>query len=365
MRIVSCLVLFSILLSVGCYREQPIVEYTVSKEVPESLREKVVASETLGAIVREEDGLWFFKLSGAEAAVAPYRDAFKAWVTSVEFEKGEPKWKTPDGWTAKAGNAMRFATLVLPTEKPLEATVSRLPFRGDWENEVIENVNRWRKQVNLEASQAVMTEGEKLELAGKQDALFVDLIGEASDRPSGMGMGMPPMMAGGVGEGAQALPPKGTLPSGNSAAGGSAGGAPAGKVEYVAPEAWRPGAMNSMRLAAFEAGPEDRKAEITVIQAGGDPNSNVERWLKQIKANVTPEDLDQAMKGGESVPVGDAAGTLYRLQGDAGKATYAIIVPEPSGFHLFLKMVGDAKTVTEEEEAFKSFAKSLKLPPSG
>ena len=67
--------------------------------------------------------------------------------------------------------------------------------------------------------------------------------------------------------------------------------------------------MSSMRLAAFNVGPEDKSAEITVIPAGGDLRGNVARWLGQVRnGTVADEVVDQALENAQDVTVAGKPG---------------------------------------------------------
>src|SRR5262245_52740927 len=56
------------------------------------------------------------------------------------------RWTTPKGWTERAGDGMRAATLVPPGRGRAEVTVVALP--GEVGGELA-NVNRWRGQLGL------------------------------------------------------------------------------------------------------------------------------------------------------------------------------------------------------------------------
>ena len=126
--------------------------------------------------------------------------------------------------------------------------------------------------------------------------------------------------------------------------------------------------MSSMRLAAFNVGPEDKSAEITVIPAGGDLRGNVARWLGQVRDGKVPDEIvDQALKDALNVTVAGKPGKRFVLMGekdtDPSMAIDATIVPLGSDgtTSLFIKMFGAAETVEGQADAIDSFLKSLKL----
>lgn len=109
---------------------------------------------TLAAIVPIGSDGWFFKLSGQSKAVAAQEASFRKLLKSIKLKRGEPVWKTPDGWTERPGEGMRQATFKVEGDGPtLECTVIRLPDRGGNPASLeytLANINRWRSQLSLE-----------------------------------------------------------------------------------------------------------------------------------------------------------------------------------------------------------------------
>ena len=137
------------------------------------------------------------------------------------------------------------------------------------------------------------------------------------------------------------------------------------RLKFDRPDGWRDGRMNSMRMAAFNVGPDDRLAEITVIPAGGDLRGNVARWLGQVRGSVAPEEVvDAAMKAAKDVTVDGRDGKRFILSGedeDKGTAIDATIVPIDGGMSLFVKMTGPIETLKEQTEKIDAFLESIKL----
>jgi len=109
----------------------------------------------LAAMVEHDDRVWFFKLIGNDTAVAAQRGAFDAFMQSLKFHHGpdaQPKpigWTLPAGWTEQPGSGMRYATILIEQDgEPLELSVISLGLAA---GDVLDNVNRWRGQLNLAA----------------------------------------------------------------------------------------------------------------------------------------------------------------------------------------------------------------------
>jgi hypothetical protein len=119
-----------------------------------------------------------------------------------------------------------------------------------------------------------------------------------------------------------------------------------------------------MRLAAFNMGPEDAQAELTVIPASGDARANVARWLGQVRADaVAAEVVEQALADRIELDVAGRPSERYVLSGGSedGEAIDVTIVPLGEGVSLFIKMQGPSATVTEQFDKITSFLESLEL----
>jgi len=95
----------------------------------------------------------FFKLQGPDAAVTSRTTEFEGFVKSVRFEGDEPSWSVPQGWRQDPGDSIRFA--LLRSEEgspPLEISVTALPYSGNADDYLLQNINRWRGQLQLARS---------------------------------------------------------------------------------------------------------------------------------------------------------------------------------------------------------------------
>lgn len=393
-----CVGLLSVL--AGCSQEAPIITYQVPTKMPAVL----AAEDTrmIAAILPQKDQAWFFKIMGRESAVDSIDDTFREFVENIEFEDGKPNLDSvPSDWRKGAARTMRFASFDINTPvQQLDLSVSQLTRMDDWSELVVMNVNRWRKQVGLAESQKEWASAETMTWSGSEldefadvPAIWVDVTGKASD--SG-----PPMMAGGApfasmaggpnggGTADAAADPHAGLPrdaqEAIEQAKASGASMPAAKekafpiesasddapksdpaLDFDRPEGWRDGRMSMMRMAAFNAGPEESSAEITVITAGGDLRGNVAGWMGQVEGGQPDDaDVDQALESAEKLTVAgrDAQRFILHPKDEDSQATSidATIVPLENDFSLFIKMVGPADVIADQDEAMRSFLKSLK-----
>lgn len=345
--------LAALLLLVGCGEEAEIVQYDFDPRPPAELRDE---KRMLGAIIPLADRVWFIKLQADVVQVDAVDDQLQQWVSELQFIDKEPVFNLPEGWQQRPGGTMRFATLEIPAEPlPLEVSVSFLSKAEDWNEQVAMNVNRWRGQLGLEPVETEFAGAKVLDDVSanpEEPAIWVDITGEPSAAPS-----MDPSMLGG------AAPPTG----GPAAGGPPAAAAPAAtgeRLSYDAPSDWQPARVSSMRLAAFQMGPEDRKAEITVIPAGGDVRGNVERWIGQIRSQaVDPAEVDTVISAAQKLVVDGRESQRFIIQGD-GEPAQSIdgtVVPLDEGFHLFIKATGDSQTISQQSASIEQFLNSLKI----
>jgi hypothetical protein len=169
---------------------EPHVEYRKPKAPGEETpATQMRPTRILGAIAPEGDGQsWFFKLMGPAEEVGKQEKAFDAFLASLRFDAKQPKpvtWTLPEGWR-EGPRKGRYATLLMGEGKePLELTV--LLLGGD----LLENVNRWRGHVHLDAVKADALPTMTREVTAKDGRKMtrVDLSGMAPEGPP-----VPPFM---------------------------------------------------------------------------------------------------------------------------------------------------------------------------
>ncbi len=309
----------------------------------------------LGAIVAHGDQTWFFKLTGPVEPVSGHVEEFHSFVESLTFnDKGEPVWTLPAEWNQQAGSGMRFSTITVSDDPPLEISVIALPTGTEpLPEQNLANINRWRGQLSLPPLEASQMDGESMTVTTRsQDtATVVDYTGTSS----GGGMMKAPFGGGRRAGGGGATPP--AVADSTDAAGS--------KLTYDTPEGWQPGQLSSLRKAAFTVTDGDQKAEITVIAlaaSGGERLPNVNRWRGQIGlGELTAEELSATMK---PIDVGSLKGDYVLLTGD-GKAakpqTILGVIVEKDDLAWFIKLQGDSQLAKAQEANFEKFVKSLKI----
>ncbi|HMB70028.1 MAG TPA: hypothetical protein VKU85_11985, partial [bacterium] len=128
--------------------------------------EDPAGQETLAAILRTPDRVWFFMTMGSRAQVGPYEDDFRTFLEGVRMEGPAPapaeapdlaatdggtpllSWTLPDGWEeVPSSSSMRLATFrVGEGDNASEVAITRFPGQVGG---LLANVNRWRDQLDL------------------------------------------------------------------------------------------------------------------------------------------------------------------------------------------------------------------------
>jgi hypothetical protein len=345
--------LISVLACAGCGSRDEIRSYDVPKnsgalaELPEasSAPSGPPTHRLLGAIVPHGDQTWYFKMTGPLEPMESQTDAFRGLVESVTFagENDSPSWNLPTGWTQRDGTGQRLATLVVDVDgTELETTVIPLATM-DTPTAILDNVNRWRKQMQLPAiaDGELEEETSQVKLAGGT-AVTVDLTGHLDDR-GGNGRSM-----------MSASSPT----SGNSAAG-------ADSPRFVKPDDWQEAPQDGFSRLAFAITKGDQSARVTVSVLGGDGGgtlNNINRWRNQI--GVPPWDAAALENQAEKFSVGGIDGYYVEAAGPETETPSSAIygwVGLSNGRSWFFKMRGDAELVQQQRDAFRAFLQSFEF----
>lgn len=349
----ACFGLLATTCLLGCRPEEEITQYTIpkfesiqlpppaGKTSPKSAR----AERMLGAIVPHGAQTWFFKLSGTPERVAAQLDKFTHFLGTIEFTpNGNPQWQLPEGWREEAGTGMRFATLIVDEQSPpLELTVIALPtVGGDFSEQLLANVNRWRGQLTLPplTQDDLARETQTIRLSGGQTVTWVDFTGTA--KPDNM---MAPFASG-------------------SGLTRSSTPAPSAELPFTAipPSGWSPGRTSTLRKAAFVVSVPgaERNVEITVVdlaREAGDRLANVNRWREQV--GLEPIDAMQLASILQQIDLDGVTADLVELEGTGGDTIVGAIVDRGERTWFF-KLHGPSPAAAEQKAAFLDYLRSLR-----
>jgi hypothetical protein len=276
----------------------------------------------------------------------------------------------PEGWTQAPGDSFRLATIRIPADdKPLELAVSALPWIGGQE-QVLQNVNRWRGQMGLPPTDAAGLKNDTREQQVEDRTLtIVDLKG----RSGGGGM-MAPFAGGAMGGGAT----RGALPADHppidrrqAPSAATAPVAAADDPTFEVPPIWKPLPPSEFRRIGFELADGAKVARVTVSDFAvtsapliSDPFENVNRWRGEVAMpRITREDLEKTT---ERIEVDGRPATYVALVPDApaddtsARATLGVMVTVGERIWYF-KMHGSRELVAARQDEFKSFLKSVRF----
>lgn len=313
----------------------------------------------LGAILRQADKTWFFKLTAPPDEAADLREEFGQFVASTRFEDGQPSWEIPANWTEERGRPMRFTTYRIGENGP-EVSISTLPNNSGETAAAVANINRWRGQLGLpdltssqyqralesdtDAKQILPEdEGEIVSMtvpAGK--VILVDFVGEMAQG------GGPPFANMGSRPAGPATPPVGP-PAPEQAA--------ARTPRLNPPRAWRPAEPDAFSLAAYQAGEGDDASRVTLSSVGGDLILNVNRWRNQVGLPPwSPAELAEKkqMLSGEAYTA-----EYFELVGPAETILAAVINYQGSPW--IVKLRGPNQSASAQIDNFKQFVQSIEF----
>jgi hypothetical protein len=318
------------MLIVGCQSDE-IRSYRVPRP------EAKPATRLLAVIIPHGDRTWFFKLVGPVEEIDRQRQLFDQFIHSVRFtDQGERPitWTVPSVWQPGPESKMRYATFSLgPREHPLELTV--FSFSGP-AGSVLDNVNRWRKQIGLAEIPASelssLSQSLQLECG---PATLVDM----TNRSGGNTTAMP---------GPDIISRRAESRS---------------QPRYDKPEGWqeRPDPTGLGRMV-FQAG-DDGKVQAAITAAGGGLLANVNRWRGQLR--LEPIDEDQLHKDVRQIEVAGTSAPYVDLtsSGSAGEPPQRLLgVVLPRGRQTwFFTLRGPADQVEKQKTTFEKFLKSVRF----
>lgn len=354
----ACLsLLVPLLLLSGCEKSERISIYSAPRHeslqsaeyLAEAAKRKPQPARMLAAIVPHGQALWFFKLQGPPDEVEARVAEFQSLLKSLHFDSNkEPDWVLPDTWKETPGNENRHATLIVSESPPLEVSVTVLAKGSDdLTEQLLNNINRWRGQLDLPHIEAADLPSRTETLAvGELTVTLINIKGKAAPRPAMPGGLMPP----GMGRPA----PRGEAPAAERPAGEAQDN---GGSMYDKPAEWTQVPVKTFQLARFTVGEGGEAAEIALSRAGGDRASNINRWRGQV--GLSPLSEEELKQTGQPFEVGSKKGELIEIVTE-DKAILGVMIPD-GGQTWFVKLTGHAATAAKERSRFEAFAKSLKL----
>jgi hypothetical protein len=310
------------------------------------------------------------------------------------------QWKLPKGWEEVPPSPMRAASFKVKGQDGKVADVGVFPFPGMAGTD-LENVNRWREQVNLAPIDAaeLPKEGQPVEIASQQAEVydiagtvtngvktrilatimqrdgidwFFKMMGDdalvAAQKPAFLGF-LQSLKFG-------AASPSG-LPPGHpdiSAAGMNMfANAPANsnqpKPKWDVPSDWHAVASGPFLVAKYQLGPAGApEGEVNVAMSAGNGGGlvpNVNRWRSQLGLGTAS--ADEVNKLASNIDVGASAKAVQvEMTGTdpktGQKAHIVAVIVSREGETWFYKLMGNEQLVEKEKPAFTKFVKTATYP---
>jgi hypothetical protein len=380
------LVMPLLLLATGCHRDDVKV-YRIAKDQDQSSQQIAPALPTDSPNPKLPPG--HPDISSMPGAPAPASAA------------PQLTWKTPAGWTEVPPGEMRVASFKVAGANGKQADVSIVPLPGMAGTDSA-NVNRWRGQVGL----SVVTDDELQKAAenveaGGQPAQLYDIAGTnpgggGAERILGVIQHRDDMawfykMTGDADLVEQQKPAfieflkslnfgaaaqrQTEMPAANPAGGGDMGGllsaaAPAAggnKPNWQVPAGWQEVAGGQFLVAKFTlTGDGGAAAAVNVSSStseeGRSLTGNVNRWRGQLGLPPMSDDLGDRLftnvvvNGGKATLV-DLTGKDVRTGQPARLVGIVVSLPDQTWFY---KLMGDAKVVESQKDAFTRFVQGVK-----
>lgn len=139
-----------------------------------------------------------------------------------------------------------------------------------------------------------------------------------------------------------------------------------GALIYETPEGWTDRGPSGMRLADMLVGEDMECSVIRLGGSGGGLASNVNRWRKQLGLDAFSETEVAAMPTVKCLATAatlfDATGSYAGMTGasvEGARMLGAMVIGTDASY--FIKMTGPAAAVTEHEESFRLFLRSLRF----
>jgi len=307
-------------------------------------------------------------------------------------------WKTPEGWTEVPPGEMRVASFKIQGQNGKQADVSVIPLPGLPGSDEA-NVNRWRGQVGLSSvsPDELKKSAESVE-SGGQPAQLYDIAGQnpgSGDATRILGVIQHRTgvvwffkMTGDADLAEQQKPafvaflksvkfttvqaqtelPPSHPPIGDTGMGAPTASTPvssAGKPAWQVPAGWQEVSGGQFLVAKFTITGKSNATAVNVSRSpgeGGGLVGNINRWRGQLGlTSLSDGDVSKLVtainvQGGRASLV-DLSGTDART----GQPTrlVGVMVPQ-SGQTWFYKLMGDAKVVESQKDAFTKFVQSVK-----
>ncbi len=308
----------------------------------------------LAAVLKTDQKAWFIKAVAGIDQIGQAEEKLIAFLEDIDLKSGQPTWELPEGWTTGPEKTMRLATLFLPLDDSnvedtiqIEISIIGLPITGEWQEQILSNINRWRGQLGREPiTIGLLSEMTKPMTVSEGSVLF-DAIGWFDDA----GMSNAPF--------AQMKPPLEAKPKPSNPMTGSV---PVGRGELkeTPPSDWKVLPGSAMRKASYTTANESTVTAFVfpaTAPAMADPLANINRWRGEI--GLEPTTAEQLVKETKSITLGGENSVYIELMGEKESTLAAMSVLGDQVW--FFKLRGTKEAVETDRESFKKWLSTVQF----
>ena len=259
-----------------------------------------------------QERTWYLKMMGDSNTLVREKKNFEAFVTSFKFKDGSADWTVPEGWEKTDGGSMSIGSF------KVGSTVITVTPLGANSGTVLDNVNRWRRQIGLEAASMddISKSLEKLQVDGNEFN-YILLTNTASPARE---------------------------PVRDE------------ELTYTVPEGWKENAPSSMRRMNLEASGM-AVTGIFLGKAAQGLKKNVDRWCGQIGLEpLTDEQLAEAAK---KIPFNGKEADYAILKGK--EQSILVVLYNTENGVWFFKVMGETEKIMNEKASFEKLVASIKI----
>lgn len=332
------------IIAAGCKREEPPIQRLTMRLDQTGMVETLPEFRSIAAMTATETSTWFVKIAAPVGVVNEVAEPVKTFIASIGFDQAnEPEFVLPEKWWVSRSHPDRFLTVMIPMQSgdPAEVAFTRLSGNQD----LLMNVNRWRRQISMPPSESVEGQLEAIPSPGGEWNLF-DQTGLWN--PNGV-MGTAAQTTGGAKQAANSLP--------NDATQAIAEAIPTPKDFARDPD-------SSFVVASFRRETVDGKVRLSVSELPAELNSwetSVASWISE--AEITGLDQAAIEKRTTMLTVGEFPARKLDLLVDNNESAKAVIGVriECGEQAVYVKLSGDRAAVQANAAVVEMVYVSLSL----
>jgi hypothetical protein len=308
--------------SLGCRDEEGVQHYNAPRAETPMVSMRI-------AIFKNADQTWYFKLWGPKDVVDDHMAEFDQFLHTIQFnadDKNPVVWKAPEEWEKdSAGNQVYAAYLVGPKLTAAQMTVVKL---GADTGSLLDNVNRWRRQLGLKPVTEDTMDGVTKAMINGREVTIVQLSASGRFHKTSA-----PLM------------PQGPGPL-------------EAEIKFDTPEGWQKTEPPQFAVAGYRIEEGKESALASVSQLPQQPMlENVNRWRAQV--GLAPVDGAQMKDLVQPFDVGDGKADYLDMTGKQGRIL--IILVHRGQADWIFKMKGSPELVGKQKPAFEKLVRSARF----